>query len=112
MGEFDVTPADSVKLERMASAAERTRVGALRRSVSREQMVFRAGQAAAEVSVRRGESRLDREGRVARARAYAAWEWDGKPEGDAHLEEFGVKRLDVTDMDPTKGPMFKRGKDS
>jgi hypothetical protein len=55
---------------------------------------------------------LDREGRVARARAYAAWEWDGKPEGDAHLEEFGVKRLDVTDMDPTKGPMFKRGKDS
>jgi len=31
-----------------------------------------------------------REVRVNRAMAYAAWEYDGKPEGDAHLKEFGV----------------------
>lgn len=41
---------------------------------------------------RRRESGHEAEQRIARASAYAAWEWDGKPQGrwDDYCEEFGV----------------------
>ena len=39
----------------------------------------------------RGETGDWKESRIKRAMAYAAWEFDGKPPGGAHLREFGIE---------------------
>lgn len=36
-----------------------------------------------------------RDERIRRAMAYAAWEFDGKPSGGAHLKEFKLTEADV-----------------
>lgn len=87
MGEYDEVAASA---ERMAELAEGIQLAALRSSMSRAEAVARGEQAGRAEGVRRGETGKNLEDRVARAKAYAAWEWDGKPAGGAHLHEFGV----------------------
>ena len=88
MGEFDEVAGASA--EELAARTEQVRVEAVRRSRSRAEAIVSAAILADEVSARKGEREPDRSQRVARAQAYAAWEWDGKPAGGAHLAEFGV----------------------
>lgn len=59
----------------------------------------------ADAARRQGETGEEAMLRVARAAAYAAWEFDGKPEGEAeaYAQEFGLDRREVTaaaDRDP------------
>lgn len=59
----------------------------------------------ADAARRQGETGEEAMLRVARAAAYAAWEFDGKPEGqaEAYAQEFGIERRQVTavaDRDP------------
>jgi hypothetical protein len=62
-------------------------------------------------AARKGEVGVARDQRVARAKAYAAWEWDGKPAGGAHLVEFGVAAPGVDDRARVfRGPDPKGGK--
>jgi hypothetical protein len=97
--------------ERKAVEVEAAKVAAVRSRWSREQAVFVGGQLAAAESVRRGESVGDRGRRVARGRAYAGWEWDGKPAGGGHLLEFGVVGPEFpTSVREFRGPDPKGGK--
>ncbi len=58
----------------------------------------------------RGDTGKDREQRVARAMAYAAWEYDGKPESSAaQRKEFGVTETVVAGAKGI-GQDFKKGK--
>lgn len=58
---------------------------------------------------RRGETGELRDERVRRAQAYAAWEFDGKPAGGAHLDEFGL-RTSVLPTADRSGPDLKAEK--
>ena len=96
--------------ERLAAEAEVARVEALRSRWSRAEAVAHGAALGLETAVLRGESGQDRDQRVARARAYAAWEWDGKPAGGAHLAEFGVVRPEVHSDQRVNGTDWKGGK--
>lgn len=83
-----------------AERAERKKTAARRRQFSREQAVEFGGRLGEDEARSRREVNSDGSlsvaglERVARARAYAAWEYDGKPPGfDAG--EFGVDRREV-----------------
>lgn len=64
----------------------------MRGDMTREQAVM-YGQALGESEAeRRRETGADKDQRVRRAMAYAAWEFDGRPQGMIeHLREFGVE---------------------
>ena len=98
-----------VSAERIAQIAEKIQLDALRRSKTRDEAIAYGAALGADEADRRKETGADREGRVARAKAYAAWEWDGKPAGGAHLREFGVARPDLG-LRALGGGDFKQGK--
>lgn len=56
----------------------------------REQAIERGQQLGVAESDWRGEIGTDREERVKRAQAYAAWDFDGRNSDGEHLREFGV----------------------
>lgn len=84
----DVDPFEGA--ERMAVQAEAVKTAAIRERWSRAEAVAHGEALGLDTARQKGEVGRDRDQRVARARAYAAWEWDGKPAGGAHLVEFGV----------------------
>jgi hypothetical protein len=97
--------------ERKAVEAEAVRIGAVRRRWSRSEAVAHGRALGEDTAVQKGEVGLARDQRVARAQAYAAWEWDGKPTGGAHLVEFGVVSPDVKSHARVfRGPDMKGGR--
>ena len=59
---------------------------------------------------RRRETGDWRENRIRRAMAYAAWEFDGKPPGGAHLKEFGIDTNLTPSLDRAVfGRLLKKG---
>ncbi len=94
MVEFD--PADLEVLSKVAASAEDLAVQAEAiklaavRSKPREAAIDLGRRLGEQTADAKGETGPDRDQRVRRAMAYAAWEYDGKPAGGAHLREFGV----------------------
>jgi hypothetical protein len=83
-----------IDLEQRADEQEQRKLEAAR-MVGREAAIEVGrllGEAEAE---RRGEKGESRQGRVARAMAYAAWEYDGKPQGygDRYQKEFATPTI-------------------
>jgi len=65
--------------------------------LSRAQAIEVGRRLGEDEATRRRESEEHRRERVNRAMAYAAWEYDCKPAGRAHLKEFGV----TTELTPS-----------
>ena len=109
MGEFDVSPVPVVA-EKLAVEQEAVRVAAIRNRLSRAEAVELGRRAAGLESARRGEGTGDAKRRSDRAGAYAAWEWDGKPDGGNHLQEFGVADPGLAASRNGARTDFKQGK--
>jgi hypothetical protein len=62
------------------------------RNLTREQAIAWGRAHGENEADRRRELGETRDLRVRQAMAYAVWQWEGKPEGDAHLREFGITR--------------------
>lgn len=90
MGTFDPGDLPEVGAEVLAQRVEAIELAALRATSSRAGAVDRGRRYGEDEADRRAEVGLEREQRVARAMAYAAWEYDGKPSGGTHLREFGI----------------------
>lgn len=78
-------------LDEAAEVAEAIQLAALR-AKPREVAIERGRRFGENEADRRGELGREREVRVKRAMAYAAWEYDGKPlgVGDRYQKEFGL----------------------
>lgn len=79
-----------------AEVIEERKLTAVRKQ-GRDAAILRGRLLGEQTAAQKGETGDDRDQRIARAMAYAAWEFDGKPEGGAHLVEFGVRRHEVQD---------------
>lgn len=66
-------------------------------SGTREDAVEFGSKLGVDETYRRREDGEDADQRIRRAIAYAAWEYDGKPEGGAYPAEFGIKRSSLID---------------
>lgn len=95
--------------EDLAAQVEAVQLAALRNTVSRDEAVERGRVLGEDEARRRGEAGVDRAQRVARAKAYAAWEYDGKPAGGSHLREMGVAQQS-DNLVGLSGPDWKKGK--
>ena len=62
------------------------------KNMTREQAIAYGRAHGENEADRRRETGEARDLRVRQAAAYAVWEWEGKPAGDAHLREFGITR--------------------
>lgn len=72
-------------------------LSALRKGDTRDQAIARGAQLGEDEADRRRETGRDREQRIARASAYAAWEWDGKPSSSAaQRKEFRVAETELS----------------
>jgi hypothetical protein len=87
VGEYDEIVAESA--EQQADRAEQRKLAAVRVQ-GRDAAILRGRLYGEQTADEKGERGLLREERVRRAMAYAAWEFDGKPSGGAHLREFGL----------------------
>lgn len=65
------------------------------RSQGRDAAVLRGRLYGQDTARQRGETGALKDERIARAMAYAAWEYDGKPAGGPHMKEFGVGAHDL-----------------
>lgn len=101
MSEFDA--------ERNAEKIEERKLEAKRRSQSRDAAILHGRLLGEQTAKERGETGDDRDRRIRRAMAYAAWEYDGKPDGGAHLVEFDVVPA-VLATRPVWETDFKKGK--
>lgn len=90
--ELEALAKHAVSAEQIAEQAEAIQLAALRATSSREEAVERGRRLGEQTAADRNESKQEKQQRVARAMAYAAWEYDGKPQGGAHLVEFGVSQ--------------------
>jgi hypothetical protein len=88
VGEFDEIVSESAEVK--AERTEVSKVEALRSRWSREEAIRHGAALGLQTATQKGETGMVLDQRVARAKAYAAWEYDGKPTGGAHLVEFGV----------------------
>lgn len=95
--------------EEVVGRADLIRLRALRSRLTREQAIEQGAKLGANEADRRGETGLEREQRVARARAYAAWEYDGKPTDGSHMREMGVAQQSEN-LKVLAGPDWKKGK--
>lgn len=95
--------------EQVAGRTDLIRLRALRNRMTREQAVEAGARLGADEADRRGETDQDRDDRVARAKAYAAWEYDGKPTDGRHMREFGVAQQSEN-LVGLSGPDWKKGK--
>ena len=102
MSEFDDVA--GVSAEELAVRTEEVRVEAIRRSMTRAEAIAQGEAQARAAAFKKGETGQALDQRIARGKAYAAWEWDGKPAGGAHLEEFGV-------TSPSAPPSVRNGSD-
>lgn len=81
-------------LDEVAEQAEAAQLAALR-AQPREVAIERGRVFGEDEADRRGETGRERETRMRRAMAYAAWEYDGRPlgQGDRYQEEFGLGQV-------------------
>lgn len=94
--------------EQVAGRTDLIRLRALRNRLTRDQAVDLGAQLGEMEADKRGETGREKEQRVARAKAYAAWEYDGKPANSNHMAEFNVtQRSD--NVVGTSGPDWKKG---
>lgn len=106
--DLDVLKRVAVSAEDMAEQAEAIKLAAVR-SEPREVAVERGWLLGEDEARKRGETGQDREDRVKRAMAYAAWEYDGKPTDGSHMREFGVAQQSEN-LVGLSGPDWKKGK--
>lgn len=95
------------------SDAERKAAGrdAERKAGAREAAIEHGRQLGEDGADRRGETGDDREQRAKRAMAYAAWDFDGKPESSqSQREELGAVTLDVTPSLERAAPAGRNGR--
>ena len=67
------------------------------KDITRDQAIAWGRALGEDEADRRRETGELRQERINRAMAYAAWEYNGKPAGGAHLKEFGV----TTELTPS-----------
>ena len=98
--------------EGVLDAVEEIRLAALRASTSREAAIERGRAVGAHEAERRGDTGQVSEQRIKRAMSYAAWEYDGKPVGQAERYELefglGAQRAVATGV-RRGGPDLKKG---
>jgi hypothetical protein len=83
--------------DELAEAAIKRKTQATRESLTREEAVEIGRRLGADEAYHRLEVGNDREQRIRRAAAYAAWEYDGRPlSSQAQRLEFGVLDAEVT----------------
>lgn len=96
--------------EQVAGRTDLIRLRALRNRMTRDQAVLFGARLGENEADHRGETGLEREQRVARAKAYAAWEYDGKPANGHYDQEFGVGLTGELHSVLKGGPDPKQGK--
>jgi hypothetical protein len=95
--------------EKRAEIMEENRLAGVRKQ-GRDAAVLLGRLLGEQTARERGDTGRDREQRIARAMAYAAWEYDGKPESSAEQRrEFGVKETVVAGASGV-GSDFKKGR--
>lgn len=109
VAEVDLGELPEIGPDGVAARVEAIQLRALRNTMSRAAAVERGRLLGEQTADQRGETGQDKAQRVARAKAYAAWEYDGKPEGGAHLVEFGVAQQSQA-LKALTGPDWKKGK--
>lgn len=105
---FDPSELPEVGAEEMAERTEGRKLAAVR-SQGRDAAVLRGRLLGESEAARRGETGQDRDDRVKRAMAYAAWEYDGKPTDGSHMREMGVAQQSEN-LVGLSGPDWKKGK--
>jgi hypothetical protein len=107
MGEYDEIVASTA--EENAELLEENRLAGVRKQ-GRDAAVLLGRLLGEQTARERGDTGKDREQRVARAMAYAAWEYDGKPVSSAaQRREFGVTETVVAGAKGITSD-FKKGK--
>ena len=107
MGEYDEIVASTA--EENAELLEEKRLAGVRKQ-GRDAAVLLGRLLGEQTARERGDTGKDKEQRIARAMAYAAWEYDGKPVSSAkQRKEFGVKETVVAGAKGI-GQDFKKGK--
>lgn len=98
-------------LEQVAEVAEAIQLAALR-SQPREVAIERGRALGEDETRKRGETGQEREIRIKRAMAYAAWEYDGKPlgQGDRYQTEFKLGILGELQSSLQRGGPDQKGK--
>ena len=107
MGEYDEIVASTA--EENAELLEENRLAGVRKQ-GRDAAVLLGRLLGEQTARERGDTGKDKEQRIARAMAYAAWEYDGKPVSSAlQRREFGVTETVVAGAKGITSD-FKKGK--
>lgn len=104
----EFSPDELPDLDTKVELAEKVRLEILRRGKTRAGAIEHGRLLGTDEARRRNEEKEWADSRIARAMAYAAWEWDGKPigKGSDYRKEFGLPEPAVSDPRISLGSDF------